>query len=130
MSYLLNLTNIHNDKIEKMCVKLFFYMTDSKVSKMTEIIIIVHVWVFCWWAGDTWMNSKDIHNLLTIIYLLHKINLSCLHFSKVTNYIGMTKIFMCSIGSSDKLTSISSVTIVHICNIFILFHLNLEKLLC
>ena len=59
--------------------------------------------------------------------MLHKINL-WLHFSKITNYIGITKIFTCSIESNDKLTSISSVIVAHICNIYILFHFNLEKL--
>lgn len=94
--------NIHNDKIEKMCVKLFFYMTDSKLSKMTELIIIVYVWVFCWRASDPWMSNKDINNSLVILYLLRKINLSCIHFSKIMNCIAITKIFMCSIDSNDK----------------------------
>lgn len=59
--------------------------------------------------------------------MLHKINLSYLHFSKITNYTGITKTFTCAIDSNDKLTSISSVTVVHICNIYILFHFSLEK---
>ena len=61
---LLTKIQLQMDKIEKICVKLWFCMIESwKTIKQLDLIIAVHICMFCWWVGNVWMRMKGyIHS--------------------------------------------------------------------